>query len=326
MSSGDELRGALALPLGSPAPAPAVIIVAGDGPVDRDAHGYYRAFREALAARGIASFSWDKPGVGGSGGDWLAQDMDDRAAEVIAAYRRLDAHGGVDASRIGVLGFSQAGWVLPRLADESWVDYMIFASTAIDVIRQGEYFRRKRLERAGVEDPAAAAAPDETDRRIDELLASEEGDHAAYLELLERARGDGGRGEPMSEARFGFVKGLVAEDATEALADIDVPVLALFGGRDLNVDVHDSIEVYSRVFAGNDRVGFEYRLFPDATHQLTASRHFNEQVPGLRAWLKIQLLGDALFADGVLDAVADFASEHGGPSADAARRSVRMEP
>ena len=322
VSGGDELRGTLALPLDRPGPFPAVLFVHGDGPVGREAHGYYRAFRKALAARGIASFSWDKPGVGKSTGDWLAQDMDDRAAAVIAAYRRSSAHERVDEDRIGVIGFSQAGWVLPRLADETWVNYLIFVSTAVDVIRQGDYFKRRRLELAGVADPVAAALPSETDRRILELLLSDDPDHAAYLELVERAREEGRRTEPMSEARFGFVASLVAEDATERLGDIDVPVLALFGEADLNVDVHDTIEVYSRVFAGDDRVRFEYRLFPDATHQLTKARHFNAQVPGLLALLKIGLLGDALFVDGALDAVADFASEHGGLPADRGERSV----
>ena len=55
-----------------------------------DAYGDYRPLWGRLAERGIASFSWDKVGVGNSQGDWQSQSMDDRAEETVAAIEMLN--------------------------------------------------------------------------------------------------------------------------------------------------------------------------------------------------------------------------------------------
>jgi len=61
-----------------PSPCPAVLVLTGSGPLDRD--GSYRRLRldvsrhwaRTLADHGIASFRYDKRGVGASPGDWRA--------------------------------------------------------------------------------------------------------------------------------------------------------------------------------------------------------------------------------------------------------------
>jgi hypothetical protein len=59
---------------------------------------------EAFARRGIASLSWDKPGIGNSTGDWTAQSMEDRAHEGLAAIRLLKERQEVAPNKIGVWG------------------------------------------------------------------------------------------------------------------------------------------------------------------------------------------------------------------------------
>ena len=47
-----------------------VLMVPGSGPSDRDNDVYFPAIRAGLLERGIAAASFDKRGVGESGGDW----------------------------------------------------------------------------------------------------------------------------------------------------------------------------------------------------------------------------------------------------------------
>lgn len=85
---GNRLVGQLHLPA-EPGPHPAVIIVHGDGATPWDGHGYYMPFIRWLNEAGFAALSWDKPGVGRSAGDWVAQSMQDRANELVSAAEAL---------------------------------------------------------------------------------------------------------------------------------------------------------------------------------------------------------------------------------------------
>jgi dipeptidyl aminopeptidase/acylaminoacyl peptidase len=98
---GNRLTGTIMLPENIPGPFPVVVFVHGDGAISYDAYGYYHPLWNRLAKQGIASFSWDKPGVGGSQGDWENQTIDNRADETIAAIEVLKKRSDIDANKIG---------------------------------------------------------------------------------------------------------------------------------------------------------------------------------------------------------------------------------
>src|SRR5262245_3634931 len=56
---GLTLAGTLHLPA-APPPHPAVLMLQGSGPADRDAGDYFPPIRDAFLARGIAAYSFDK--------------------------------------------------------------------------------------------------------------------------------------------------------------------------------------------------------------------------------------------------------------------------
>ena len=62
-----RLVGELQLP-GESQGYPTVVMVHGDGPLDRDCYGIYRPLMDRYLRAGYAVFSWDKPGVGASTG------------------------------------------------------------------------------------------------------------------------------------------------------------------------------------------------------------------------------------------------------------------
>lgn len=114
------LEGTLATPSGSRGPMPVVLIVAGSGATDRNANGpmintnAYAMLAWGLAEKGIASFRYDKRGIGRGGlaPSALTQlSVDDYVADVAAAAAALAARP--EFSKVFLLGHSEgAGHVL----------------------------------------------------------------------------------------------------------------------------------------------------------------------------------------------------------------------
>jgi hypothetical protein len=92
---------------------PAMILVHGSGAENRE---YILPFARFLIRRGLAVLGYDKRGVGGSTGDWNTASFDDLAGDVVAALEYLKTRRDIDRTQIGLLGVSQAGWVMPLAA------------------------------------------------------------------------------------------------------------------------------------------------------------------------------------------------------------------
>lgn len=144
---GNTLQGTL---ISASVDGPVVLLVHGDGPQDRWSDSGYLPLANTLLDAGISVFSWDKPGVGASTGNWLHQSMQDRGDETVAALAAVRQIAEVDQRPIGLLGFSQAGWVLPRVpARTDDVSFLVLIGGAINWQAQGRFYATIRLEREG---------------------------------------------------------------------------------------------------------------------------------------------------------------------------------
>lgn len=105
-SGGATLSGTFSIPSGE-APYPAALLVAGSGPLDRDGNhkrlplSLSRDLADELNRAGFATLRFDKRGVGASTGDYLTTGMFDELEDAIAALTWLKQHPQV-ASTIPV--------------------------------------------------------------------------------------------------------------------------------------------------------------------------------------------------------------------------------
>nr|WP_205707495.1 alpha/beta hydrolase [Kineococcus vitellinus] len=288
---GGSLRAVLARPPGTAHGL--VVVVHGDGPVEATHDGLYRPWFEAAADAGFATLSWSKPGVGGSSGDWLAQSMAERAAEVSHVLDWAAAQPDLPTGTVVLWGASQAGWVLPRVVrSRSDVDAVVAVAPAVNWLRQGRFNLLAELEHEGADASARREAIAASDRTRALLEAG--ADHARYLAGTSDA-------EPLDAARWGFVLRNFRADATadlRAAADRHVPVLLALGTSDRNVDVAETEATYRRLL-GED---VEVARF-QAAHSLARPAVEESDALGL---LTALVRPRALLAPGVLDTYRGF--------------------
>jgi hypothetical protein len=286
---------------------PLVIFIHGDGELERDAYGYYEHIWNELAEKGIASMSWDKKGIGQSTGKWLNQSMEDRANEVIAAIDFIQADTRFNFSSIGLIGFSQAGWVMPKVATLSnYPDFIISVSGAINWKRQSNYLTRTRMELEGASKEAIEAGVRQNEIDFNLFNAT-----STYPEYVAYQKGECKNEQEeecdfMNEERFYFVKKNISSDAEQDLKNIRCPIFGVFGAEDLNVDFEESYQTYEHVFLKNNTDNYRLKIYPEATHGLLKSKHFNVMHPGVGFLVKLKLFGKRAFVKDVLSDISGF--------------------
>ena len=161
-----QLAGTITYPKGFNANSqyPAVVLVTGSGPQDRDETiGRHKPFREIasyLAAQGMVVLRYDDRGVGQSTGDFLSATSKDFADDTLAVWQFTREIEGIDRSRVGILGHSEGGIIGPMVA--AWqreVAFMILIAPPVlpgAEILSSQIDRIAELEGVSAEDRAVA--------------------------------------------------------------------------------------------------------------------------------------------------------------------------
>src|SRR5207245_8346893 len=113
---------------------PAVVLVGGSGPTDRDDVVYgipiLGQISEALADAGFIVVRYDKRGIGQSGGRAESASLADFAEDVRAAVKALAERKDVDPKRLAVVGHSEGGLIaLMAAAKEKKIDGAVLIAT-----------------------------------------------------------------------------------------------------------------------------------------------------------------------------------------------------
>ena len=120
--AGISLAGTLTIPSGA-GPFPAVVLVTGSGPNDRDealaGHRPFLVIADALTRRGIAVLRCDDRGVGKSEGDFHRATTVDFASDAQASWDFLIRQPRIDGHKVGLLGHSEGGLIGPMVAAEN---------------------------------------------------------------------------------------------------------------------------------------------------------------------------------------------------------------
>ncbi|WP_431958083.1 alpha/beta hydrolase family protein [Nocardia lijiangensis] len=242
--SGDiTIAGTLTEPEGA-GPFPAVLLVTGSGPQDRNeelmGHKPFLLLADTLTRAGYAVLRTDDRGVGGTGGKLDVANYTDLSDDVAAGVRFLRARPDIDPARVGLLGHSEGGYLAPMVAarPDSGVAFVILM--AGPTVPGGEVL----IEQTRALLAANGASPEEIDKQVrdtTEMVALlKAGDLAGAKDLAKRNNAELPEDQRLPDDQVGaeitpYFAALVAHDPAPALSALRIPVLAFFGDKDLQV-------------------------------------------------------------------------------------------
>ena len=214
-------------------PTPTALLLAGSGDLDRDGDqkrlplGIQRLLADLLAEAGWASFRYDKAGVGESEGDYRATSLTEERDDARAALALTRELAG--GAPVVVVGHSAGALHAVHLGAEPGVAGAVLLSCQG---RDGEAVLRWQATQI---EPTLPTAAKVIMRVLRQSVASQQDKAIARLRATTEpvARIGGAR------INAGWMREFLDADPLPALAALEVPVLAITGAKDIQVDVAD---------------------------------------------------------------------------------------
>jgi pimeloyl-ACP methyl ester carboxylesterase len=309
-SDGGTLAGTITLPA-QRAPGGAVLLWSGSGQQDRDENIYgHRPFfiiADRLTRAGFVTLRLDDRGTGRTKGavGSLYTEIDDAGA----AIDWLKTQKEVDPKKVGMIGHSTGGMVVPNVALKHPLAFaVLLAGVAIPgrelVLLQQEI----AAEKAGVKVPAEAR---ELQRALGEAAAKNPADVKRILveAVTKQYRGATGRAPTPEELEAAIAKPLAEVtnpwtisyfkiDPRDAWKKLKVPTLLVIGDLDTQVPAEVTVRALGKAFG--KRVLLQTKTIPGLNHLF---QHAKTGLPD--EYIRI----DESFDPGTLDAITTWVTE-----------------
>ena len=286
-AAGIQLAGTLTLPPGE-GPHPAVVLITGSGPQDRNeslmGHHPFLVLADHLTRNGIAVLRCDDRGIAQSTGDFSKAVTTDFADDALAAAAWLRTRKEIDPLKIGLIGHSEGGIVAPMAAVRE-PDHIAFIVLLAGVgVPMEQILARQSSDVARVMGQSEEKIEKSiaVQRELFTMLKATPDDAMAQklaLEIMKKQvaeyspeeRKAAGFSEAMIEGQSRMIatqwfRKLLAYDPRPILLQVQCPVLALNGEKDLQVAAKENLAgIQEALFEGRS-MRFEIVPFPGLNH------------------------------------------------------------
>ncbi|MBD8490541.1 alpha/beta hydrolase [Echinicola sp. CAU 1574] len=285
LKEGITLKGTITKPKGM-GPFPAVVLVSGSGKQNRNGellgHQPFWVIADYLSRNGIAVLRYDERGAGESEGDFNKATSFDFEKDAALALAHLKKYPFVDQVRSGVIGHSEGGmivWIMA--AEEKGMGFGISLAGPVVPIAEMMKQQTKDVLASSGASPEIMAEQSQLNSMIYEVFKeTKDFDslkpklNSALKEYLESksdidsvnseqlARLEQAYGKMISPWFFTFLK----FDPSAYIKNSNVPVLALFGENDIQVNGPINKEALEDLQKNTKGIEVETKLYPGLNH------------------------------------------------------------
>ncbi len=227
-------------------PFPAVVLLTGSGPEDRNetimGHQPFAVLADYLTRQGIAVLRFDDRGVGQSGGTLAGTTSADYTTDAQAAMAWLRAQPGIRKNQVGLIGHSQGGTAAIGAAGQlAGPDFLVLL--AAPAVPGDELIVQQSLAlvRLQTTDATRLAATEKAQRRMTQIIQQtpDDAQARALLTALYNPTNDPSTAAALAPQLQLMTspdyRHLLADRPAQTLAKVHCPVLALGGSKDVQV-------------------------------------------------------------------------------------------
>ena len=302
---------------------PAVILISGSGPQDRDEtlmeHKPFLVLADHLSRQGLAVLRYDDRGTAESTGKFSDATSEDFAQDAAAAFDFLKTHDRINPEQIGLAGHSEGGLIAPLVfANRKEIAFVVLLAgtgipgTEISITQVEAMLRAEGMPEDTIEIEVATttavvntAAKFADDEDFDEKLS------AALEEVIEtipeehRVAG-GAKIRTAVNAQKEQLKGkwmqfFLKHDPRVALRKLTCPTLAIIGEKDTQVIPDANMPEIEKALKEAGNKDFEMVILKDLNHLFQTA-----ETGGLSEYAGIQ----ETFNPGALKKISDWIVDH----------------
>ncbi|MEJ2010317.1 MAG: alpha/beta hydrolase [Acidobacteriota bacterium] len=268
-----QLAGTLTIPPGK-GPFPAVVLIAGSGPNNRNeevmGHKVFLVLADYLTRKNIVVLRYDKRGIGQSGGNYAAATTADFANDAEAAFNFLRTQPEVNPHEVGLIGHSEGGLIGPIVAARNRnVDFIVMMAGP------GVPGAQILVEQTFAISESMGMGPEQARKKADqeqEIMMLVENSKSSE-ELQKELRAE--LGDKIPEARLGaaarvfgspWFRYYVRYDPATALEKVKCAVLAMIGSKDVQVPAKQNLPAIRKALTAGGNKDFQVVEMPGLNH------------------------------------------------------------
>ncbi len=270
---------------------PAVILLTGNGPHNRDENIYgfkiFEKIADYLTRKGIAVLRYDDRGIGGSTGNKMSSTTEDFAGDALSAIEFMKKQKNIDVDKIGLLGHGEGGIIASMSAARSKdIAFIVLMSgTGVDggdlILEQ----QKLLLKSANVPDSMIAQNL-ELQKKINDALRNDKDLNNLKSDIRKFAEEDYNNLSANIKASIQnkeaylnsnvqsqiavfnnmWFKFFIKNNPYDALIEVTIPVLMTFGELDLQVPAEQNKPKMEEALTKAGNKNFKSIIFPKANH------------------------------------------------------------
>ena len=267
------LAATLTIPEGK-GPFPAVLLITGSGPQDRDeslmGHKPFLILSDYLTRHGIAVLRADDRGTGQSTGVFAGATTADFATDTEAGIAYLKTRSEVNQHKIGLIGHSEGGVIAPMVAarnkDVAFIVMMAGTGVRGDQVLEAQ---GEAINIANGTSPAEAARKAAKEKEVLRLVETEKDEATLDKELREKLAGDipeGQVGAQIKQITSPWFRYFLTYDPATALRKLTCAVLVINGSLDKQVLPDQNLPAIRKALEESGNKHFEIDELPGLNH------------------------------------------------------------